>query len=241
MYTIKELLQHTKHRPWKHPKQTYSYYQEWNKALFFHWKVDAEELQKQLPENLELDLHEGEAWISLVPFTMQKIRPRLLPSVSFISDFDEINLRTYVVKNGKPGVYFLNIEAGKKLSADIARLLSGLPYQYSNIQRNQTDQYQAKFQQKNFLLKAKYNIGKPVQQKTPLDLFLTERYCLYVDNNDKLYRYEIQHLPWEIHELYTSKLEIQYQIGTIKLSTPPNLMHYSKGVQVIAWEKELVI
>ncbi|HUH26163.1 MAG TPA: DUF2071 domain-containing protein, partial [Flavobacterium sp.] len=117
MYTIKELLQHTEHRPWKHPKQTYSYYQEWNNALFFHWKVDKEELQKQLPKNLELDLYEGEAWISLVPFTMQKIRPRLLPSLSFISDFDEINLRTYVVKNGKPGVYFLNIEAGKKLSA----------------------------------------------------------------------------------------------------------------------------
>lgn len=52
MYSIKELLQHTAHRPWERPAQTFSYYQEWNRALFFHWKVDADELKKHLPENL---------------------------------------------------------------------------------------------------------------------------------------------------------------------------------------------
>lgn len=240
MYTIKELLQHTEHRPWKHPKQTYSYYQEWNNALFFHWKVDKEELQKQLPKNLELDLYEGEAWISLVPFTMQKIRPRLLPSLSFISDFDEINLRTYVVKNGKPGVYFLNIEAGKKLSADIARLLSGLPYQFAMMRRNATDFYQSKFEVKGFSFKARYRIGKPIHEKNALDLFLTERYCLYVKSNEKLFRYEIQHLPWELNQLWVSELETHYQIGTIDLTRLPDKMHYSKGVQVIAWGREMV-
>lgn len=240
MYSIKELLQHTAHRPWERPAQTFSYYQEWNRALFFHWKVDADELKKHLPENLALDLFEGEAWISLVAFTMEKIRPRLLPSVSFLSDFDEINLRTYVVKNGKPGVYFLNIEAGKKLSVDVARILSGLPYEFSMMRRNQKDFYQSKSDPKGFYFKARYRIGKPIQEKTDLDLFLTERYCLYVESKKRLYRYETHHLPWKLDKLWISELETHYQIGSIDLSRLPDKMHYSKGVQVIAWRRERV-
>lgn len=237
-YSIKELLQNTAHRPWNVPQKRFSYYQEWNRALFFHWKVDAEALQKYLPNNLELDLFEGSAWISLVAFTMEKIRPRLLPAVSLLSNFDEINLRTYVVKNGKQGVYFLNIEAGKKLSADVARFLSGLPYEFSMMRRNNTNFYQAQFDKKGFRFKARYRVGKPLTEKSDLDVFLTERYCLYTNAKDQLFRYEIQHLPWEIHQLWVSELETQYQIGTINLSRLPDKMHYSQGVQVVAWGKE---
>ena len=240
MYSIKEILTHTAHRPWKYPKRVFSYYQEWNRALFFHWKVDAAALQNQLPENLTVNLFEGEAWVSLVAFTMEKIRPRLLPAVSFLSDFDEINLRTYVVKDGKPGVYFLNIEAGKKLSADVARILSGLPYEFSMMRRNNKDFYESKCDKKDFHFKARYRIGKIVSEKSDLDLFLTERYCLYVDSKNKLYRYETHHFPWELNKLWISELESNYRIGTIDLSRLPDKMHYSKGVQVVAWSRKKV-
>lgn len=240
MYTIKQILQQSSERPWQHPSKKYAYYQEWNKALFFHYKVDPSHLVELLPKDLELDLYQGQAWISIVPFTMQKIRPRFLPALSWVSDFEEINLRTYVIKDGKPGVYFLNIEAGKRHSAFLAKTLSGLPYQYSKIKRNSVDYFQGRFAPKNFSIDVKYTVGAPVVSKTDLDLFLTERYCLYVDHKAKLYRYEIHHLPWEIRTLHPLNLDISYRIGAVTLERQPDLMHYSPGVQVVAWSKELL-
>ena len=70
-----------------------------------------------------------------------------------------------------------------------------------------------------------------------MDLFLTERYCLYLDKNDELFRYEIQHLPWKINELNCTDLTINYQLDEINLHSKPDLMHYSEGVQVVALEK----
>jgi len=103
---IKDILNTTAHRPWKMPSENWKYYQEWNNVLFMHWQVELEALRPLVPKDMEIDLFGGKPWVSLVAFTMQKIRPKQLPSFPPISDFDEINIRTYVHYNGKPGVYF---------------------------------------------------------------------------------------------------------------------------------------
>ena len=71
--SIKKILKQTDHRTWDYPKQPYSFYQEWNRALFFHWKVDAAILQELIPDGLAIDLFNDEAYVSLVAFTMEKI------------------------------------------------------------------------------------------------------------------------------------------------------------------------
>jgi uncharacterized protein len=235
--SIQEILAQTNHRKWSYPKENWKYYQEWNNALFFHYKVDVDLLKSFIPKGLELELIDGNAWISIVAFTMEKIRPRFLPAFAPISDFDEINLRTYVTKDGKPGVYFLSIEAGKLLSAQLAKALSGLPYEKSNITRSRNS-YQANHPKRNFSLFVDYSIGLEIEDKTELDLFLTERYALYLDENDALSRFEIQHLPWKINQLEIEFLKIHYQIDDLKIDSQPDLIHYSEGVQVVAWGKE---
>ena len=102
----KEILKSTEHRPWKLPSGNWKFYQEWNDAIFLHWQVSLSALKKYVPNELEIDLFDGKAWVSVVIFKMQKIRPRNLPSFDPISDFDEINIRVYVKSNGKTGVYF---------------------------------------------------------------------------------------------------------------------------------------
>ncbi|MGV0920069.1 YqjF family protein [Empedobacter falsenii] len=238
-YTIKQILAETNHRAWQYPSKSWKYYQEWNKALFFHYKIDKEILKEFVPKDLEIDEINDSAWVSLVAFTMEKIRPRFLPAFSPISDFDEINLRTYVTKDGKSGVYFLSIEAGKLFSAILAKSLSGLPYEKSNINRTENS-YQANHPELNFSLLADFHVGMQVKHKTELDLFLTERYCLYLEDNDQLFRYEIQHLPWKINQLELDFLKIDYQLQDLNIHSRPDLVHYSEGVQVVAWEKERV-
>lgn len=234
--TIKEILNSTEHRPWELPPQPWKYYQEWNQAVFLHWQVALAELEKLVPKELEIDLYEGKPWVSLVAFTMQKIRPKCLPAFSPISDFDEINLRTYVKKGDKTGVYFLSIEAGNKLSCKIAGSLSKLPYRYSKMHRQKT-MYSSQNRLFNDTLNLKYTIGHPLEEKTGLDTWLTERYALFQDTETAINQFEIHHIEWPLHTLEIENSEIHYPRFNKLLSPLPDSTHYSKGVQVIAWDK----
>src|SRR5688572_28073305 len=118
---IVDILAETSHRPFELPAGNWQYYHEWNNALFLHWTIPYDVIRNCVPGALNLDTFNGDAYVSLVPFTMQRIRPRMLPAIGYVSDFDEINLRTYINNDGKAGVYFLSIESGKRLSAFIAR------------------------------------------------------------------------------------------------------------------------
>lgn len=237
MTAIPNLLSEINHRPFALPQGNWQYYQEWNNALFLHWKIPYDELRKSVPERLDLDTFEGEAYISLVAFQMQKIRPKYLPAVKFISDFEEINLRTYVIKDGKAGVYFLNIEAEKYLSAFVARKLSGLPYEKSNILRK-GNRFTSQNTLKKFHLEAEFEAKEKLQAKTGLDHWLTERYCLYLEDRNQLFRFDIHHKEWEIKNVEIKKLNLSYQLkNNYPINGKPDFIHYSEGVKVLAWRK----
>lgn len=242
MTTVAKILNNIAHRPWPLPAGQWQYYQEWNNALFLHWSVPVEMLKPLIPDSLHLDLHDGKAWVSVVAFKMEKIRPKGLPTIPFVSDFYEVNVRTYVTKDRKPGVYFLNIEAQKTISAFIARKLSGLPYEKSSILTSSvgdTISFKSSNKLKGFKLEADYQVKENIAGKSILDYWLTERYCLYLEEKSSLYRYEIHHDEWEINSVNIKRLDIDYGIAGLAIkSTKPALIHYSKGVQVLAWGRK---
>lgn len=243
MNGIDHLLNETEHRPWPMPSDKWRYYQEWNDAVFLHWKVPVEELTKHIPEGLEIESIDGECWISVVAFTMQKIRPRMLPSLAFISDFHEINVRTYLKHNNKTGVYFLNIEAEKWLSANLARIISTLPYQTAHMKRsNHAGQhtYTSTNAVSRFSLHTTYSIGEEITEKSTLDLWLTERYCLYLNKGNTISKYEIHHKPWQLYEIDVTDLDVQFTIDGLPINRKPDMAHYSTGVQVVAWNRVLI-
>lgn len=241
MGNIIKLLSNTSHRPFELPIGKWKYYQEWNEVLFFHWKVPYETLRKVVPFNLSLDAFQGLYYVSLVPFTMQKIRPNYLPAFHPISDFHEINLRTYVVHNGKKGVYFLSMEAQKHISVFMSKKLSGLPYVKSTISRSEQS-YRSVNKKKKLFLDVRFSIGEELQSKTELDQWLTERYCLYLEENNEIHRYDVHHEEWKLKQLKVLGLKLNYALGDFDLSKHrPDLIHYSDGVSVIAWSKEKVV
>ncbi|HCQ29368.1 MAG TPA: hypothetical protein DIU39_03715 [Flavobacteriales bacterium] len=234
--TIREILNTTKHRPWQIPKSSWKFYQEWNDAIFLHWQVDLKELKKFVPDEIEIDLFEGKPWVSMVAFTMEKMRLKNMISFPPISDFDEINIRTYVKYKGKSGVYFLSIEGGKSLSCKVAKGISELPYRYSKIKRTNQN---FKSQNSEFKdeLNIEFKIGKEFTEKTQLDKWLTERYALFQDTDDSINEFEIHHLEWPINEIDIQKLELSYPRFQKLINEKPNKIHYSKGVKVLAWGK----
>lgn len=234
--TIREILNTTEHRPWDIPNKSWKFYQEWNNAIFIHYQVELAELKEFVPKELEIDLYKGKPWVSVVAFTMEKIRPKKLPSFPPISNFNEINIRTYVKSDNKTGVYFLSIEGGKLASCKIAKGISQLPYRYSNINRTK-NQYNSKNSEFNDKLDLEFTIGKEINTKTELDKWLTERYALFQDSKKSINTFEIHHLEWPINEINLKKAVLNYPRFNKLIKNEPDKIQYSKGVKVIAWGK----
>jgi uncharacterized protein YqjF (DUF2071 family) len=235
---IQDILSRTDHRPWDMPKEAWIYYQEWNKAIFLHYQVDIVDLERWVPDGLEIDTYEGRPWVSIVAFTMEKIRPKYLPSIAMISNFDEVNIRTYVRSGGKRGVYFLSIEGGKWLSCKIAKGLSQLPYRYSTIKRSE-NRYKCTNASFKDNLDISYKVGHLKGEKSGLDRWLTERYVLFQDSYKQINSYEIHHVEWPIYDLDIEGLKVDYKRFSPMLLETPTKVQYSSGVQVLAWGRKI--
>lgn len=238
-----DLLHLTGHRPWPLPAGRWTFHQQWHDALFLHFRVDPDKLRGLVPEGLELDLHEGSAYISAVGFTMRNVRPRWLPAWPPVSNFHEMNLRTYVRgATGQAGVYFLHIAAGKWASVCLAQVLSVLPYRKAHIKRSHgAQQGFACRDGTGMQLVAAFTPGDKIAAPSPQDRWLTERYALYQRKKAALWRYQVHHAPWPLRTVQIG--DLRFIPGhDLPLSLPPKpaLAHWSAGVQVLSWKRELV-
>ena len=115
--------------------------QKWENLLFLHWPVSKESLESTIPEGLEVDLFEGEAWLSVVGFRLSELRIKPFVQIPW-RDFSELNLRTYVRDQaGRRGVWFYSLDSSDLLAVAGARLLYGLNYRYASIDHNQKNDF----------------------------------------------------------------------------------------------------
>jgi uncharacterized protein YqjF (DUF2071 family) len=121
-------LEETAHRPWPLPERSWVMGQTWDDLLFAHWRASPDSLRALLPAGLELDLFDDEAWIGVTPFAVTALRARGLPPLPFLSSFLELNTRTYVTADGKPGIWFFSLDASSELAVEGARRGYKLPY-----------------------------------------------------------------------------------------------------------------
>ncbi|HYD92614.1 MAG TPA: DUF2071 domain-containing protein [Flavobacterium sp.] len=232
MASKRDILNVTHHRQYPLPAGAWQHYQEWHGSIMLHWKTDTDVLSKHIPDGLVLDNYNGSAYVSLVAFSVCKLRPRLLPPLPLLSNFHEVNLRTYVIRDRKPGIYFLSLEAQKLFPALFARLMTGLPYKKSVIKRD-GNHYLA--QGMETALEVSYT-KKGLLDKDDLDYWLTERHCLYEKQANELYRLDIHHKPWKLEhvDLDIKKLHYPYCEGE------PIRTHYSDKIRVLLWGKEFL-
>ncbi|GCE22874.1 YqjF family protein [Dictyobacter kobayashii] len=123
-----EILQAIQHRNYPLPQGPWIMKQSWHELLFAHWPLAPATLQALLPDGFKVDTFEGEAWVGVVPFRMSGVRPRGLFAVPSLSNFPELNVRTYVSRDGQPGVYFFSLEAANPIAVALARSIFHLPY-----------------------------------------------------------------------------------------------------------------
>src|SRR5262249_16954314 len=92
--------------PTRRPPDPPAGFQRWRTLAFLHWEVPAEGVAALIPQELSVDTFEGRAWVGVVPFTMKDVSPWWAPSVPGVSNFHELNVRTYVhLRGDHPGVW----------------------------------------------------------------------------------------------------------------------------------------
>ena len=235
----KEILNHSKHRPFDYPARSWKFYQEWNDAIFLHWEVACDLIQPFLPKGIELDVLNGKTWVSLVAFNMNNIGIRSLPKLPHISDFHEINIRVYVICNSKPSVYFLNMEGSKRSSCKVLKALSKFPYRHSKMKRNSFS-YTSSNKKETDWFYTEYRLENSPVIKDETDNWLTERYATFQDYKNQIIEYDVHHVPWPMQAIKIKKLEVNYPRFHHIINNQPDRVHYSKGVQVLTWDKKKV-
>lgn len=188
----------------------------WLDLLFAHWPVDPSALAAAVPPGLELDTYDGAAWLGIVPFTMADVAPRGVPAIPGVSTFPEINVRTYVRRDGRPGVVFLSLDAASRPTVEGGRRVFHLPYFRAGIvsvRTGETVAYRSVRTDRRgppatFI--ARYRATGPAapSEHGSLADWLTRRMCLFaLDPRGRIVRTDIDHVDWplrpaeaEIHE-----------------------------------------
>jgi uncharacterized protein YqjF (DUF2071 family) len=215
--------------------------QVWRDLLFMHWSVDSAWLRSQLPEGLEVDLYENQAWIGIVPFDMQGVTARGCPAPSTLCDFPELNVRTYVVRNGVPGVWFFSLDVNKALPVWAANTFFHLPYFKAEMAVMRDEKVvHYRHQRKDLIFQAAYRPLDPPEtfSEESFEAWSTTRYCLYAQSKKgKLYRGHIHHAPWPLQ-----RAEIDLQQNTLLDTMPTGERHpsilFSKELHVVVYPLE---
>jgi uncharacterized protein len=237
------------HRPWPLPDSPWVMAQAWQNALFAHWPLKPAALRRFVPPGVALDLFDGVAWLGITAFVVAGARIRGVPALPYVSTFAEVNVRTYVTRDDKPGVLFLSLDAASVAAVLGARAWFRLPYfcaageaepragwRWFSSRRQHPGAVGARFS-------ARYRGAD--RRRLPggerLTRWLVERYCLYCGADGTLLRAEIHHAPWPIEpaeaEIADNTLGQAHGLG---LDEPTPLLHFSPGVDAVIWPPRVV-
>jgi uncharacterized protein YqjF (DUF2071 family) len=234
-------LEAVAHRPWPLPTRPWLMGQTWYHLLFAHWRVEPSTIDRLLPPPLTAQRRDGSAWLGITPFTVGALRLHGTPPVPWLSWFPELNVRTYVDVDGKPGIYFFSLDAGRRAAVAAARRSHRLPYFHARM-RVQRVGKEVRYASERIdpsgppaRLRARYRPGG-ARADDPLGRWLAERYCLYVvDERGRVLRGDIHHPPWPLQPA-EAELELNQmaQPLAIELEGEP-LLHYSARQDTLIW------
>lgn len=224
----------------------------WQHLLFLHWEFEPAVVQKLLPEGLEVDTFEGKAYVGLVPFVMENVRPHFLPNLGrygqWYENFAELNVRTYVVRDGVPGVWFFSLDAASAPAVVTARAWFNLPYFKARMRFWRGRDGALRYSSKRLwprptpaYFSACYRVegeAAPAAEGS-LEQSLVERYVLYSKRGGQFYSGRVHHEPYQIQQARLEHLRESCveAAGFNRPATAPHIV-YSRGVEVEVWGLE---
>ncbi|WP_257131809.1 YqjF family protein [Bacillus sp. AFS017336] len=219
--------------------------QSWENVLFMHWPISAKLLQTHIPKELTIDTYDGTAWLGIVLFSTNGVYLRGMPSISLLPICPEINVRTYVKYNGKPGVYFLSLDVSNWVLYTIAKHWFHLSYFPANISSQkiknifhfESKRIKSKKEIIQFDCKFETNSNDYLAKEDTLEHWLTEKYCFFSnDQKGNIYRCDIDHTQWTLQNVdLTISINTMCTPLNFRLPNTSPITHFSPGVETILW------
>jgi uncharacterized protein len=252
---MQEFFVRTSHKPRPLPAGRWAMTQRWNDLLFAHWPIPAKEIEALLPEWLEPDICQGSAWLGAVPFWLDRIKIRGVPSIPGLRSFPDLNLRTYVRDRytATPGIYCFSVDSSNLLAVAVAHMVYHLPYCLAEMhleprsEREFAIYSRRRFSQREVIFKARYRGLGPTHKLADirvgtLEYFMTERPCVYSTNRSgQPIRANLHHVPWPLEEA-EAEIERNDLAAAVGLELPDMkpVLHYTRRLAVYVWPAELV-
>jgi uncharacterized protein len=209
-----------------------------------HWRVDEDAVRELVPDSLDLDTHDGSAWIGVTPFRVTGLRLHGLPPAPVLSSFPEVNVRTYVTYEDKPGIWFFSLDAASAAAVTAARRAYRLPYLRAamRIQRASGGLRYRSARVSADGSRAELEVAyEPTGEVRPptagtLEHWLTERYCLYaLAPSGRVLRAEIHHPPWPLQPATATFAANTMAPSGIELPPGRALLHFARRQDVVIW------
>jgi uncharacterized protein len=216
-------------------------------VLFVHWPISASLLRPLVP--LPLDLYGGQAWVTVAPFDLNGLRLRYAPPLPGLDSFAELDVRTYVTVDRKPGIWLLSADATSPLTVILQRWRRRFPYFHARTtlgRRGETLFYHCIRQGSHgprTQFAAHYTPRGPVYTAEPGSLadFLLERYYTYsINQRGEVYRSQVNHRPWPLQDVSARIAMANLLPESLQLGNTPPQLHYCEHLDVHAWSPTMV-
>jgi uncharacterized protein YqjF (DUF2071 family) len=216
-------------------------YQTWSWLSFLHWPYDPAVVQRLLPNSLEVQTFQGQAWVGVTPFFLEDLRTPVAPALPWFTSFPETNVRTYVVgPDGREGLWFFSLDAARLEPVLVARSTYALPYMWSamTVERDgSVVRYRSRRRWPGptpATSQITVEIGARLrpQELGEFDHYLTARWQLYTTLGPVLARSTVEHEPWLLHRATVRELDTDLVMAA-GLPDPAGepVVHWSPGVR----------
>jgi uncharacterized protein YqjF (DUF2071 family) len=173
--------------------------QTWKNLLFQHFEInDISTLEKYLPKACTFDSFDGKYYLGLVAMNMTNVRHKATGDIVWFKNYNELNVRTYILHDGKPGVLFLSLDVDSLISIFGARVFYGLPYRLSTYKNSENQVSSFRNSKLQFQTQYKITSEPKIYEENTFGYWATERYFFANKYLGVSFKGEISHKPWEL-------------------------------------------
>ncbi len=225
----------------------------WADISFLHWRIEPEVLEPFMPRGARPDVHDGSAWVGLLPFRMQRAGLGAGPAVPYLGTFWETNVRLYSTdERGRPGVVFLSLEAQRLAVVAGARGVFNLPYFWATMTGSRRGgdvisdgdvlTYRSQRRRPHGLGRAgrrptsdiEVRVSEPIPEPNSTELFLSARFGLHTQIVGQGVWVPNTHQPWPLRRAEVVSLEDELIAATglpdLAAQRRPDHVMFSSGV-----------
>lgn len=195
----------------------------WQKLIMANYKVQPELLQKYIPAHTELDLWNGDCYLSLVAFMFSDTRVMGWKIPGHIN-FEEVNLRFYVkqkigVDQWRRGVAFINEIVPRWAIAQVANLAYHENYRKCRMEHvwtkfhgvSQYAGYEWKLGNEWYILSVDAELEAQALEPGSEAEFIAEHYWGYTRvTPSKTIAYQVEHPQWKQYKVNSYKMDVDF-------------------------------